>query len=224
MSAQKSIKISDLVCMHDYANRYNFRVELAYARDDNLLFSEYIYKKTARLWLHKKLATVVFTAASNCFENHGLRFVLYDGLRTIEAQEKMMQTKRVLDNPHWLEPPRLLSTPGSGAHPRAMAIDIGLEEQNGALIDMGCSFDYLHDQPDALHNPAHRDHAVCEEVQKHRDILNNSILEAAKTEELEISLLPEEWWDFRLPKSYYEHFLPISDKNLPDHISLTQIT
>lgn len=207
--------------MHDYASHYNFKVELAYARDDNLLFGEQIYKETAKLWLHRKLAAVVFTAANNCFEGHGYRFVLYDGLRTIEAQEKMIQTKRVQDNPNWLEPPRLLSPPGSGAHPRAMAIDLGLEDQNGVLIDMGCSFDYLHDQPDALHNPAHRDHTVSEEVQKHRGLLNKFMMEAAETEGIEISLLPEEWWDFRLTKPYYEQYSPISENALPAYMKLT---
>lgn len=69
----------------------------------------------AQLYLHKLLADVVVHAAELAFQRHGLTLVLYDGLRTVEAQQKMLETRRVKENPHWVENiPRLLSPPRRG--------------------------------------------------------------------------------------------------------------
>ena len=205
MNFKRSLSPDDLVLME---HNESTRIDLAYARDDNLLFGEQIYKSDAQLWLHKDLARVVELAAQRCFERNRIRFVLYDGLRTIEAQEAMMQTQRVRDNPHWLEEPRMLSPAGSGGHPRGMAIDIGLEDMDGQLLDMGCPFDCMDER-------AHRNYKHSETVQYHRGILDNAMLEAAQSAGVELVLLAEEWWDFRFPKAVYNMFSPLSDQELP---------
>jgi D-alanyl-D-alanine dipeptidase len=129
----RKIDPKSLVPMDRLAPENAFRIQLAYARDDNLLFGERIYRPNARLWLHEELAEVVAMAASACFENYDLRFVLYDGLRTTDAQEAMLRTERVRGNPEWLSE-NLLSRPGMGGHPRGMAVDIGLENEKGELV------------------------------------------------------------------------------------------
>ena len=163
---------------------------------------------------------MVKIAANGCLEKHNLRFVLYDGLRTYEAQEAMMKTKRVLENPHWLEPPRLLSPAGAGGHPRAMAVDIGLETPDSELLDMGCAFDYLAENSHKEHNSAHREFAHTQEVLNNREILDNCMIGAAEALNLPLLPLPEEWWDFRMPVEFSEQYAPIHESDLPEDMRL----
>ncbi len=191
-------------------------IDLAYARADNLLFGERIYKSDARLWLHKDLANVVLRAAQ-ILKTQGYTLVLYDGLRTSDAQKKMQQTQRVRDNPHWLEEPeRLLSPPGAGAHPRGMAIDVSLKDEAGALLDMGTPFDFLAANSSAPHNPAHRNYPHHPpEIMQNREILYGAMLGAAKELNIPLIGLPAEWWDYRFPAEVYEQYAPLSDADLP---------
>ncbi|MGH1456613.1 MAG: M15 family metallopeptidase [Alphaproteobacteria bacterium] len=212
----KKIQPSDLTLMNDDY----YRVELAYARDDNLLFGERIYRRDARLWLHQDLAHTVRNATRICLDDYGYRFILYDGLRTIEAQEAMMRTRRVKDNPHWLVAPRLLSPAGSGGHPRAMAIDIGLETMDGELLDMGCAFDYLAENPHKDANPAHREYAHSPDILSNRKILDDCMSRAADDWGLPLFPLPQEWWDFRMPPETFNQYTPISEDDLPDEMRL----
>ncbi len=213
MNSRKIIDINDLICMNDYTSKYDFSIELAYAKNDNLLFGERIYRKDAKLWLYKDLANIVFKASEYCSHTHNLCFVLYDGLRTVEAQEKMMQTQRALDNPQWLEPPRMLSPSGSGGHPRGMAIDIGLKTDCGDLVDMGTPFDCMSKQ-------SHRDYRHPENIMKNRNILNQSMIKAAESLKTTLLLLPEEWWDFRLPSEFYNQYAPLHDHDLPEQMRM----
>lgn len=206
----KSIKPYDLSRMDDDF----YRVDLAYARDDNLLFGERIYRRDAALWLYKDLADIIRLAAQTCLQNHALRFVLYDGLRTVDAQEAMMHTRRARENLHWLEEPRLLSPPGGGGHPRAMAVDIGLETPDGELIDMGCAFDFLTENPHADCNPAHRDYAHPRHILDNRKILDDCMTGAAKELNIPLLPLPQEWWDFRLPPEFFGQYAPLREGDL----------
>lgn len=220
MAQQKRIQPDELICMDEQASRYHYRVELAYARADNLLFGEQIYRENSKLWLHHSLADIVCSAAQKCHNQYNLRFVLYDGLRTVDAQEAMMHTQRVQDNPHWLEEPRLLSSPGGGGHPRAMAIDIGLETLTGEEIDMGTAFDYLTENAHPDHNPAHRGYNHTQEILDNRKILDNCMRKAAQELKTELFPLPEEWWDFRLPVHITECYAPLHEHDLPEEMRL----
>ncbi len=210
------INPSDLVLMNDDF----YRVELVYARVDNLLFGERIYRTNAMLFLHQGLANITKKAAQICSQTYGLRFVLYDGLRTVEAQEAMMQTRRVKDNPHWLEEPRLLSPAGTGGHPRGMAIDIGLETLDGELLNMGCAFDYLAENSHKDFNPAHREYKHSQEILNNRKILDDCMISAANDLASPLFPLPQEWWDFRMPNEFFNQFAPINESDLPDEIKL----
>jgi len=209
------IPAEDLICLNAKAHLFPFRIDLAYAGDDNALFGERIYRKDAQLWLHKDLAAVVMKASGIAAARKS-RLVLFDGLRTCDAQGRMLETKAVRENPHWLEEPRLLSPPGAGAHPRGMAIDCTLETLDGALLDMGTAFDFLSDDPSPARNPAHRDHSrLSDEVRRNRALLDYCMFEAAKECGVEVIGLPQEWWDFRLPAEIYGAYAPLSDADLP---------
>ncbi len=218
---RKNIDIDDLVPMEAYIKSHPIIVDVAYACDSNILFQQAIYKKDAQLYLHRKLADVVLLASQYIYDSHGYKTVLYDGLRTTDAQEYMLTTKRVLANPNWLKSPALLSSPGSGAHPRAMAIDMTLIDSAGKVIDMGTPFDYLAENPAKAFNAAHRDYAeLSEKDQKSRDILTHAMLQAANELKVNLLPLPQEWWDFRLMREEYEQYNPLSEQDLPEYMRL----
>lgn len=210
----QKIDSRELIDMAEMLSDLPVRIELAYALEDNLLFDERIYRADAKLWLHVRLAKIVEIAARSLVGSD-YRLVLYDGLRTTTAQEKMLSTKRVQDHPHWLEEPRLLSPPGKGAHPRGMAIDVSLEHREDGLLDMGSAFDYLSDDPSPKGNIAHRHYEHSDEVMQNRKMLDDLMLKAAEAYGEELLLLPQEWWDFRLPPTVYEVYASLSDEDLP---------
>ena len=217
----KQITPENLATLDEGVQNGSLRIDLAYAREDNHLFRERIYRHDAKLWLHRNLADIVLLAAGELYKHHDLRLVIFDGLRTTESQEKMLHTKRVQDNPHWLEEPRLLSPPGQGGHPRAMAVDVTLETMDGEQLDMGTVFDELCEDPSPETNKAHRDHPyLSEEVQHNRALLDEAMLKAAKQTDHELFLLPQEWWDFRFPSHIYNQYAPLSEKDLPAAIRL----
>lgn len=223
----KKITANKLVCMNDYEDGHPIRIELAYAQADNLLFGEVIYKDSAQFWLYEDLAETVLRAAQDVHAAYGYCMVLYDGLRTVEAQVKMLETQRVQDNPQWLQEPRLLSTAGAGGHPRGMAVDVSLETDGGELLDMGTNFDFLAEDSSPENNPAHREYkALSPDVIKNRNVLNNAILGASERLvnkeiiEMPIEVLPQEWWDFRAPREFYERFAPLSDDDLPEEMRM----
>ncbi len=213
------ISPNDLVDMSTMSSANIYRIELSYAHDDNILFSERIYKENARLYLHKTLANIVEKAALKARE-HQCRLILYDGLRTTTAQKKMLETRAVKDNPHWLQEPRLLSPPGAGAHPRGMAIDVSLETLDGQLLDMGTAFDFLSSDPSPQANPAHREYNHGESIRKNRALLDSIMLGAANEENIDLMPLPQEWWDYRMQPKVYSQFVALSDNDLPEAMKM----
>ncbi|MCK5555274.1 MAG: hypothetical protein KAI76_03465, partial [Alphaproteobacteria bacterium] len=131
----------------------------------------------------------------------------------------MGETEIVKAHPQWLEEPRLLSTPGTGGHPRGMAVDIILVDGNGEEIDMGTRFDYMTE--DRTNNPAARncihfsdDEARNKCILANRSVLEESMTQAAAEVGRELLPYPEEWWDFRFPPSHSDLFDPIRDVDL----------
>lgn len=216
--SKKSFKVipsDDLVCMNGHENSTNLSVDLAYAHPDNFLFGEIIYRADANLFLHKDLARAVLHAAQDAYDQYGYTLVLYDGLRTTDAQALMLDTQRVKDNPHWLEKPRLLSPPGAGGHPRGMAVDVSLRSDTGELLDMGTPFDDLTPK-------AHRDYPNLTPQQiQNRQVLHDLMINAGTMEKAPVTALPQEWWDFRFPKEIYETYAPLSDRDLPEPMRMT---
>lgn len=200
------------------------RIVLAYAHDTpSNIFGE-IYHPKARFWIYDLLGKAVLRAANEIYDTHRLYTIVYDSLRTTDAQSAMMRTDIVKAHPQWLqEPNRLLSPPGAGAHPRGMAVDLGLMREDGSLVDMGTVFDHLAEISDADHNPAHRAYIhLQDDHRKNRDILNEAMMKAAREEGIPLHLLDSEWWDFRLPREYYEAYSPLSDADLPPYMRMVE--
>jgi D-alanyl-D-alanine dipeptidase len=212
----KKIEESALVPMELFSGQFPLSVQLAYARNEAPNIFGQIYAEGAKLWLHRDLAKIVLAAAKIAHQRNGVSFVLYDGLRTSDAQEKMAQSPIVKANPQWMEEPRLLSPPGSGAHPRGMAIDISLIDGDGNLMDMGTDFDHLSENSHQDHNPAHRNYSkLAAEHKQNRAILDDAMMAAANKLKLPLLALPQEWWDFRMPADVYGACAPLADADLP---------
>lgn len=225
--SQPLLKISpdDLLPLDDLQGAFPLRVDLVYARADHPqnIFGRAIYRPDARMLAHREIIPVIATAAEICHARSGYLFDIKDCLRTVEAQQAMIETDIVARNPRWLqEPDRMLSPPGRGGHPRGMAVDIVLIDQNGEMVDMGTGFDAL--PPDPSDNPAARNYPhTPPHVRVNRDILEGSIREAAQLHGVTIVPLPQEWWDFRFPSAYTNNFAPVSDAELPAHLRMTAL-
>jgi D-alanyl-D-alanine dipeptidase len=227
----KNIDPSELIALDDFTGTHPLKVDLVYAqpRHPENMFKTAIYRPDAKMWGHREMVAIILTAAELCFKETSWAFAVKDCLRTVEAQALMTETEIVRAHPQWLEEPgRLLSPPGRGGHPRGMAVDIALVDQNGDDIDMGVPFDYLTE--DRHNNPAARDYTrFCDDearnqrILHHRRVLEKSMLQAARAAERELVPLPQEWWDFRFPHAYTSLFAPIHDADLPPEMRMTAL-
>ena len=198
------------------------RVDLVYAGAES--FCGPVYRPEARLWLHRDRAAIALLAARILWEKHELRLVLYDGLRTVTAQEDMLETPVVKANPHWLMGEgSVLSSPGKGGHPRGMAVDVSLEDSGCCLLDMGTAFDEFPtggSGPDT--NRAHRNYArLPEDVKKNRRMLQDAMTGAAGALGMHLLPLPVEWWDFRFYHDVVNTWAPLDDRDLPPQMRMT---
>lgn len=221
---QKRLLPENFMPLDLYAGDIPIRIVLAYGLDKAPNIFGEIYHPDARLWIYESLGRVVLRASKNIYDTHRLYMVIYDSLRTTDAQAAMMRTPIVQAHPQWLEEPnRLLSPPGAGAHPRGMAVDLGLMREDGSLVDMGTVFDHLAEISDAAHNPAHRDYAHLQDSHRqNREILNAAMLKGAEEEGIVLHLLESEWWDFRLLQDYYGEYSPLSDADLPPYMRMVE--
>jgi D-alanyl-D-alanine dipeptidase len=103
-----------------------------------------------------------------------------------------------------------------------MAVDIVLVDDNGDEIDMGTPFDFLTE--DRGNNPAARDYkSFSADILKSRQLLEDSMMQAAKETGKELLPLPQEWWDFRFPYAYSNLFAPVYDVDLPPEMRMTAL-
>jgi D-alanyl-D-alanine dipeptidase len=207
------IQPDDLIPMDLFVPHEPLEIDLVYAipQHQENIFKTALYHKNARLFLHRDLARIVIAVSRSLHESHQWILVLKDGLRTIEAEHAAMATDIIKENPQWLEGPNVLfSKPGTGAHPRGMAIDVSVVHENGTGVDMGTAFDEMSAQS------ARDDKNLPSDVLQNRQHLEDAFIEEAAKLNLPMLPLPAEWWDFRFPRAYYEQWAPLSDADLPE--------
>ncbi len=217
------ISSEDLLAFDDFVGEYPISIDLVYAQagHPNNLFKEAIYKADAKVWGHKDMVALTLKAAEICFDNYGWVLEVKDCLRPVEAQQFMLDSNVIKENPSWMEEPRLLSPPKKGGHPRGMAIDVIPLKENGEQIEMGTAFDALPE--DKKNNLSARNYKVFSNddsynnmILENRDKLTNSMLKAAEIQNMDLLPLPQEWWDFRFMPDYTNMFAPIYDVDLPE--------
>lgn len=212
------ISTSDIIPMDIFFGVEPIKIDLVYADKNHSenIFKTALYKPDARLSLYRDFARVVILTARILNQSHHWTLVLKDGLRTIDAQSKMMETDIVKLNPQWLVEPRMLSSPGQGGHPRGMAVDVCARDEDNNDIDMGTLFDTMTPESARDYNGFNA------QILENRKILEQSFVAAARHLNLPLLPLPSEWWDFRFPASYSNQFMPISDDALPKPLQMTR--
>ncbi|MFA5592723.1 MAG: M15 family metallopeptidase [Micavibrio sp.] len=192
-----------------------YAINLVYAAANHAenIFGIAAYHSAAPLILHRDLARIVILTSRILHRRHGWALVLKDGLRPVEAQQALMDSEIARQNPQWLADgaPRLLSPPGQGAHPRGMAVDVGV-----AGIDFGTGFDEMTAQSARAYTGFDAD------IIENRAILEQAFMEAAEKLSLPLLPLPSEWWDFRFPAAYYQVYAPLGDRDLPPALRMIE--
>lgn len=214
---------ADFVPMDLFEGREPIKVDVVYkdANHPRNIFDTTLYHKEARLWLHKDFAAVIVLAARLLLWQSGKTWLmeLKDGLRTTDVQAAMQETEISKNNPEWTNDPEnlMLSAPGTGAHPRGMAIDIIPITRDGDIVPMGTAFDEM--DPKSARSYS----AFPPNILENRKILEQAVLDAAILLEQPVIGLPSEWWDFRYEASHYSQFAPLSDSDLPAQMQMHKI-
>lgn len=194
-----------------------FNLELVYANPQhpyNLFVTpekQTAYVDNADFVVSEPIAKILSYVARFLPNNMAMR--LYDCLRPIEAQAFMKQFKDSLNIDH-----NMLSDPGMGGHPRGMAIDCALVPITAPYavcsVDYGTAFDDLRftKRDDGTKMAyAHRNNlqTISFLAKQNRLHLEVIMQKAALAARVPLMPLPQEWWDFRLPKNKndYGHIL-----------------
>lgn len=221
----RPIDPADLVPMDLFARDHPLSIDVIYAGPDS--FCGPVYRKDARLSLHRDMAEVVLLTAHRVHERSRATLVLYDGLRTTTVQALICATPIVRAHPHWTAdgPLRMFAPPGKGGHPRGMAIDLSVRGADGQMLDMGTAVDALPaGGADKDQNPAHREYvALTDAVRRNRDLLTGAFLDAAAALNRIIRPLPSEWWDYRFTDDVYNAFAPLADEDVPPALRLSGV-
>lgn len=213
----------DLIPMDLFTRDHPVEVDVMYAGSGS--FCGPVYRKDARLSLHRHMAEVVLLAAHLVRQRAGASLVLYDGLRTTTVQALICDTPIVKAHPHWTAegPLRMFAPPGKGGHPRGMAIDLSVRGADGQMLDMGTIVDALPaGGADKDQNPAHREYThLTGPVRANRDLLTHAFVDAAQALGRVIRPLPSEWWDYRFPDDVYNAYAPLADEDVPPSLRLS---
>jgi zinc D-Ala-D-Ala dipeptidase len=160
--ADVSVVIPDLV------------VRLAYATPDNAA-GRILYPPGTRCLLRKSVAERLALAAS-ALRKQGFRLVAYDCWRDHAAQEALWKA-----HPH----PGSVADPRRGSlHERGVAIDVGLANLEGTVVEMPTPFDTF--GPDAAADAPIADGPA----KAHREALRAAMYAAG------FRVNPSEWWHF----------------------------
>jgi D-alanyl-D-alanine dipeptidase len=158
--------------------------KLAYADTANFMH-EKIYP-CAKCFLRPEATEALLKANRLAAQSH-LRIVLFDCYRPKVYQQKMYD---LVKNPDYVA----LPTKGS-MHNKGLAVDIGLADANGMLLDFGCAFDDFSDK-------AHFSYpGISAGAKANRTLLQNIMLQAG------FEPYKNEWWHFNFKKAEY----PVDD-------------
>ncbi|OPZ76870.1 MAG: D-alanyl-D-alanine dipeptidase [Alphaproteobacteria bacterium ADurb.Bin438] len=174
-----------------------------------------LYHENSDIYVYKDLMIITLIASLYVNKYYDYKLKINDCLRTVDAQAKM---ELIAIKNNW--PSSMVSRPGEGLHPKGLAIDVELIDENHKLLDMGSKFDEFSSNPDEFHNKSHRFYVgLSENHKKNRKILDEAFIYAAKKCKVEINFLETEWWDFRY-KSDIFNLKPLYDKELPKNMRL----
>lgn len=116
----------------------SIQVRLKYASTDNFMDVN-VYGKLNQCFLQKEVAEMLAQAQVFLKEKHAnLSLIVFDGVRPRSVQKQMWEIVKGTPMQPYVAPP----WPGS-MHNHGAAVDVGLVDSTGCLLDMGTSFDHL---------------------------------------------------------------------------------
>jgi D-alanyl-D-alanine dipeptidase len=164
----------------------NLEIRMPYATFDNFT-GHNLYCGIQRTFLHKDaMQKLKWATALLKKEKPNYKFILFDAARANHAQEMLRSAVR---NTPWQH---FVSSPSKGSiHAYGMAVDIGLLNENGELVDMGLPYDsfafYAGEKGEAQ--------AILQGLLTDAQIKNRAFLRSIMRQSGWISL-PSEWWHF----------------------------
>jgi D-alanyl-D-alanine dipeptidase len=190
-------------------NSNKFDIEIVYS-DPNHHYNIFVDEHHQSAYLQNAdfiVSKPIYKILQNCeqFIPEGMKMRLYDCMRPVEAQLFMKQFKDKLNIDY-----NMLSEPGAGGHPRGMAIDCALVKNDNLYgvcsTDYGTAFDDLNfiiNQDGSKIAHAHRNNLkeISFSAKQNRLQLEIIMQKAALLSRIPLMPLPQEWWDFRLPKN-----------------------
>lgn len=163
----------------------NIIVDLKYATTDN--FTNQVIYNCGKCYLRPHVAKALQSAANQFLQVHNLSIILYDCYRPRPAQQKLWDI---------VPDPTFVSDPAKGSmHNRGMAIDIGLVDSKGNVLDMGSEFDHF--GPESYFNAK----GISDLSVNNRKILRQTL------EEYGFEGINSEWWHY----SYRKNVAALSD-------------
>lgn len=156
--------------------------KMAYADTSNFMHQQ-VYP-CASCQLREEVGWALEKAIQLALEKK-LQLVMYDCYRPLHLQKKMFDLVKNAD---------YVADPVRGSkHNKGMAVDIGLADSLGTLLDMGCAFDEFSEL--AHINYPH----LSKEAKKNRQMLRQIMLQAG------FESYEKEWWHFNYEKRKYEN-------------------
>jgi len=146
-------------------------VDLRYAGNDNIV-GRPLYEKGYQARLARAAAEALASAAES-FRQIGYRIVIWDALRTKEAQQEL---RIVCSDDRYVAV--------ASNHVKGITVDLTLAAQEGAYLDMGTDHDEFNEKAHAAFDGLH------EEQEKNRQLLSSVMTNAGFRQS------PYEWWHF----------------------------
>jgi len=160
-------------------------LDLEYATSDN--FTKQKIYGCGRCFLRLHVGEAFLNFQKQIKEEHNLGIILYDCYRPLQYQQKLWDII-----PDW----RYVSPPDKGSmHNRGMAIDLGLIDSIGQVLDMGTPFDHF---GNASHHNANN---IPQEAINNRKLLKSELAKYG------FKAITSEWWHY----SYRNEIKPLDD-------------
>ena len=173
----------------DYVDLSSFpavKIDLKYATRNNFM-GRNLYGPLSKALLHKDAADK-FQKAVEILKREKPRwsFIVFDALRPRSAQWLMWN--KVRNTPQ----EKYIADAGTGSpHNYGMALDLGLVDEKGRLVDMGTEFDSFTDLSEPrLEKKFAREGRLTQRQLENRFVLRRAMMQAGFLQ------LPHEWWHF----------------------------
>jgi len=173
---------------------------LKYATDDNFTKTN-LYGDFSKCYLHRVAEEKLKKAVSLLTKKKpGWKFVIFDALRPRSVQRLFW------DRVKGTSLQRYVANPDRGSvHNYGLALDIGLMDEKGQMVDMGTSFDEF----SLASEPRNEDECLKDGRLSSEQVRNRRILRGVMTS-AGFTQLPYEWWHFdALPIGEIKSKIPI---------------